>query len=257
MIMRKILFILGLLACTNSFAQRIQRSVIGSAGKVLTASTGKLSFTLGEAVAHKIQSAATLFALNQGFQQRINGGTALPVTGLLFTARREDARYVRLNWQTLQEINNKGFRIERRLDKEPTFTNRGWVSSATNDGNSTIEQQYQYADLNAYNGITYYRLRQEDRNGRFAYSLVRTVSGSANASKQLQVWPIPSNGLVNVRVNELEQADALLLYDPGGRLLQRFPIQANQVLQIRTNASGTYVVQLASDPNIRQLIIVQ
>lgn len=248
---------LWLLASTNSFAQRIQRSVIGAAGKVLTASNGKLSFTLGEAVAHKIQSAATLFALNQGFQQRINGGTALPVTGLLFNARRQDARYVQLNWQTLQEINNKGFRIERRLDNEPTFTDRGWVNSAHNDGNSTIEQQYQYADLNAYQGITYYRLRQEDRNGRFAYSLIRTVSGSGNASKQLQVWPVPSNGPVNVRVNGLERSDALLLYDPGGRLLQRYPLQANQVLQIHTNTSGTYLIRLASDPNIRQTFIVQ
>lgn len=255
--MKKALILLFVFTSTTSFAQRIHRSVIGSAGKVMSAANGKLSFTLGEAVAHKIQSPATLLALNQGFQQRLLTGTALPVTGLIFSASRTNATQVSLQWKTVQEIDNKGFYIERKNDNETSFTGIRWVNSATADGNSQTEQTYRFTDLNAHKGYAYYRLRQEDRNGRFAYSLIRTVAGTATDAVQLQVWPIPSSGPVQVRVAGLLQPDAYEVYDMNGRRVQQYAAIPNQTTTIRVAAKGMYVIRLAKAPDIKQTFIVQ
>lgn len=255
--MKKAVILLFIFTSTSSFAQRIQRSVIGAAGKVMSAANGKLSFTLGETIAHKIQSPVTLFALNQGFQQRLLSGTALPVTGLIFSASRTNATQVSLQWKTVQEIDNKGFYIERKNDNETSFTAIRWVNSATVDGNSPTEQTYQFIDLNAHKGYTYYRLRQEDRNGRFAYSLIRTVAAAAADAVQLEVWPIPSSGPVQVRVAGLSAPDEYQVYDLNGRRIQQYPAIPNQTTTIRVAAKGMYVIRLAKAPDIKQTFIVQ
>ena len=120
----------------NTEAQSIQRSVIGSAGKVTTGGAYKLSYTVGEVITKKVSAGG--LTINQGFQQNKLGG-ALPITGLEFYAKRLNNTTVQLDWKTLQEINNKGFHIERKKENENSFAPVGFVASNANGGNDYYE----------------------------------------------------------------------------------------------------------------------
>ncbi len=73
-----------------------------------------------------------------------------------------------LEWKTATESNNKGFEIQRELDK-------GWesVDFIQGAGTSTEVRVYQYSDsyeFKSYKGDIKYRLKQVDFNGSSDYS---------------------------------------------------------------------------------------
>ncbi|GAA3976408.1 T9SS type A sorting domain-containing protein [Hymenobacter antarcticus] len=103
-----------------------------------------------------------------------NAANPLPVTLLDFAARAEGSATVRLNWATAQELNNLGFVVERSLDAR-SFSAIGTVAGA---GTSSTRHDYQLLDAKLPGGVTllYYRLRQNDLNGSFSFSPVRSVA---------------------------------------------------------------------------------
>ncbi|MDO7877798.1 FG-GAP-like repeat-containing protein [Hymenobacter sp. ASUV-10] len=108
-----------------------------------------------------------------------NTANPLPVTLLDFTAQAEGPAAARLRWATAQELNNAGFVVERSPDGR-TFAAIGTVAGA---GTSTTRHDYTLLDDQLPGGATllYYRLRQTDLNGDFAYSPVRPVAFAAAA----------------------------------------------------------------------------
>ena len=101
--------------------------------------------------------------------------SVLPVDFSIFTATAAGKTVV-LDWATSYEEDNAGFRVERSADGAH-FTDLGWVAArpAGRDGST-----YRFTDTDARVGTTYfYRLRQEDHDGAFAYSA--TVSARLRA----------------------------------------------------------------------------
>jgi Secretion system C-terminal sorting domain len=254
--MKKIFFITMILLLKSIVqAQSIQRSVIGSAGKTMSTSGFTLRSTVGEAIVAKASNAG--YKLNQGFQRGISTSGALPVTGLEFYTKRISNTQVQLDWKTLQEINNKGFHIERKKENENNFVDMGFVSSNANGGNSSFPLQYQKLDNNNFTGNTYYRLKQEDIDGRTAYSIVRVVKGDVNKQLTMQVWPVPAVGFFNVSVNGLSKSDLIQVIDMNGRMVKQFAIQNQTQQQVSGLPAGTYFVKLASDNTVGQKVNVQ
>lgn len=97
---------------------------------------------------------------------------ALPVTLTHFMVRRTATHTVQVNWQTQTEQNNQGFEVECRTEPESQFTLKGFVRSKAANGNSTLPLDYVFTDANAYTGISYYRLKQLDLDGRAHYSVL-------------------------------------------------------------------------------------
>jgi hypothetical protein len=151
---------------------------VDNAGTTFIAGNAMIEFTVGEAASITLNSANNM--LTQGILQPYSIGGTLPITGLEFYAKRLNSTTVQLDWKTLQEINNKGFSIERKKENENNFAAMGFVNSNANGGNSSFPLQYQKLDNNNFTGNTYYRLKQEDFDGRSTYSVVRIVKGDAN-----------------------------------------------------------------------------
>lgn len=236
-------------------AQTIQRSVIGSAGTVKSNASYKLCSTAGEAITKKVSVPG--LTINQGFQQNKIAGTTLAVSGLDFTAIRLNKNEVQLTWKTLQEINNKGFYVERRKENESNYAAVGFVASNTTDGNSSFPLSYTKTDANNFSGNTYYRLKQEDKDGHSTYSVIRVIKGDVNQQLTMQVWPVPSTGPVNVMVNGLGKPGTLQVFDVNGRLLKQQAIQNNLQVQLTNLAPGTYILTLAENKDVVQKIIIQ
>lgn len=140
---------------------------------------------------------------------------ALSVTGLELKGERISNTLVQLKWKTLSEYNNKGFDIERAYStNNNNFVFDGFVVS---NGNSKGESHYQQKDLNDYNGITYYRLKQTNIDGKFVYSNVISVKGYLEPAA-LKIYPNPGNssnvifsvsGIINAEKASISITDAM------------------------------------------------
>lgn len=185
-----------------------------------------------------------------------NPMVGLPVTGLQFSAKRINKDKVQLNWSTIQEINNKGFTIERKKENEPDYSNEGFVNSSAFNGNSIMPLSYSKMDDNNFSGTTLYRLKQQDIDGRFTYSVIRVVNGEINNTVTLKVWPIPSQGEPNIIIQGTAKG-LVQVFDMSGKLVQQMIVTENTQQALKKLMRGNYIIRLAGQINVQQKIIVQ
>jgi len=181
----------------------------------------------------------------------------LPITGLELYAKRISNTQVELDWKTIQEINNHGFHIERKKENENSFADMGFVPSNASGGNSSFPLQYQKLDNNNFTGNTYYRLKQEDIDGRSTYSVVRVVKGDESKRLTMQVWPVPAVNFFNVSVSGIDKPDAVQVFDMNGRMIKSFVITNQSQQQVYGLPAGAYYIKLGSDKTVGQKVIVQ
>lgn len=111
--------------------------------------------------------------------------TPLPMTLLSFTAAAIE-KQVALKWCTASEKNNDYFTIERSTNGV-TFTELAQIKAA---GNSSVLLNYRAMDEHPFTGISYYRLKQTDYDGRFSYSLVAPVEFKQNTPMDFKAYAI-------------------------------------------------------------------
>ncbi len=227
---------------------------IDNAGTSFSKNNAMIEFTVGEFASITLQNNSGF--LTQGILQPTNILQGpLPVLGLEFNAKRISNNKVQLDWKTAQEIDNKGFYVERKKESEINFTQLHFVKSAAPNGNSSLPLNYSHIDTNSFGGKTYYRLKQEDFDGKFMYSTVRLVNGNNGKIISMKAWPIPSAGPVNISAEGIEK-DVLLVFDNNGRLMKQQTITAQTPVQLTRLTPGTYIVKLGSQKELYQKIIV-
>ncbi|HSH65115.1 MAG TPA: T9SS type A sorting domain-containing protein, partial [Bacteroidia bacterium] len=137
------------------------------------------------------------------------GGTnPLPVELVSFTATPENDQ-VNLDWITMSELNNDYFTVEKSTDGN-SFTE---IARITGAGNSKLETNYHTVDSKPVKGLNYYRLKQTDFDGEFAYSTIITVNLGSNAELSINAYPNPAiykDIYVNVNGTEGEQVKIAL-----------------------------------------------
>ena len=170
----------------------------------------------------------------------------IPVEWASFTATAE-GQQAQLRWQTANEENNAGFDIERRAEYEENFRPVAWVdaTSVARDINN-----YSYNDEGLKPGTTYYyRLRQVDYSGDYAYSEIRSVKIEGQAP-QWDFYPNPTSDQVQLQLwNVTEDATVTVVNTQGQRVLQLSNISSGtQVLDLSGQPNGGYWIQLKTGP---------
>ncbi len=122
----------------------------------------------------------------------VNSCIILPVELTSFDARLLPNESVELLWTTASEYNNDYFLLERSLDA----VNFEVFAKQQGNGNSTTELNYIEFDLRPFEGTTYYRLKQVDKNGDFNYSATRSINLKTNTF--VSVYPNPTDGKLNL-----------------------------------------------------------
>ncbi|MBK9542146.1 MAG: T9SS type A sorting domain-containing protein [Bacteroidetes bacterium] len=103
-------------------------------------------------------------------------GSPLPIELMTFAAHAVE-KGCELEWVTATEINNDFFTLERSQDGK-SFEEIGKVKGA---GNSSQILNYNFTDEHPNSGVSYYRLKQTDYDGQYAYSdLVPFMSGKTS-----------------------------------------------------------------------------
>ncbi len=124
-----------------------------------------------------------------------NSDNPLPVTLVSFTATPTPQGAALLHWVTASEKNNKGFGIERQLGSNDAWQQVGYAAAAVTPNGNT----YNFTDKSLitapFSAQAYYRLRQEDLDGKVSYSPVAVISRQAGVtSTELQLSPVPVDG---------------------------------------------------------------
>lgn len=175
--------------------------------------------------------------------------STLPIELLNFNAVMKHKK-VEITWSTASEKNNAYFTIERSRDAIDFeyFLN---VNAA---GNTTSVTNYEDIDHEPYDGISYYRLKQTDTNGKFSYSNTVAVNYDLKDDEVIHIFPNPSTGKINLVINgqENKQVSIAIIDAAGKELYQSFSrISENkQVITIDMESrlsAGTYIVVVNSN----------
>lgn len=139
----------------------------------------------------------------------------MPVEMVFFNANMENGK-VELTWQTASELDNEGFEVQKSSNGT-SFNDLGFVNSTR----STGLKDYRYVDNNPISGTNYYRLKQMDYNGDFAYSDIVSVKNQ-NTVSPISIYPNPiaANELVNVFVDSQNASNAKVsVYSISGAVI--------------------------------------
>ncbi len=143
--------------------------------------------------------------------------TLLPVRLINFEAKANGNDVV-LNWATASEKNNSHFVVERSTDG----VNFNEVTTVSGKGTTNAITKYKALDKDAFgiNTDLYYRLKQVDLNGSFAYSGVVLVSNDAKVEFNVNVQPNPfAQQVALTLVNAYEGEMLIEVVDAVGKLV--------------------------------------
>ena len=163
----------------------------------------------------------------------------LPLQLQRFTADKQSANAVLLQWQVANEIQFSHYDIEKSIDGR-SFNSIGNVAA---NGNGAIVKNYQLVDDKANNSIQYYRIKMVNLNGSFSYSSILRIN--QQNSGLITIFPNPVSTICTLQGmdNSLINTNAQII-DAQGRALRNIVIKGqSQQINLSGIAAGIYVVR--------------
>jgi Secretion system C-terminal sorting domain len=119
----------------------------------------------------------------------------LPLILKNFTAKNYNGQ-IKLNWETINEVNVRYFEIQRSEDSKK-FEEIGTV----NPNNNSEKSNYDFLDSKAANTqIIYYRLKMVDFDGKINFSKVEAIK--INKNNTITISPNPVNNIMSINLNQ-------------------------------------------------------
>jgi hypothetical protein len=175
----------------------------------------------------------------------------LPLSWLSFDVKEVNKTAV-LNWQTASEINTQGFEIQRSSNAN-IFEKIGELNS---NNNKPETNNYQFIDQNMSIGLSYYRIKQLDLDGKFSYSPIRQVINESISNLTIEYNGSPEPILVNQMESGLLQ-----LFNSNGELSAQYNLKLGEklILEKHLNA-GLYLAILSKNGKLitsKKVLIVK
>lgn len=187
----------------------------------------------------------------------------LPVELVNFAANT-DGKDVFLKWSTANELNNRGFDIERSVDGNH-FEYIGFVQG---NGTSSSLNNYTSIDKEAFSStasnIIFYRLKQLDRNGKASYSNIVEVSTSKVESQSISAYPNPFNTSVQLTLfTASTQPIDIYIMDIQGRSIMNINRTSTKGLnkvtidEVGSLNTGIYFMQVRTGNEIQTIKLMK
>lgn len=168
----------------------------------------------------------------------LTDAVSLPLKWGELSGMRQGAS-VKIKWSTSQESNISHFYVERSMDGVHWITAIASIPA----GKKTIAHtDYEQIDLPGYTGQLYYRIREVDLNGTYAFSKVITVSAE-NQTTIISVSPNPARDNFIIEGASGATIAQVELRDMRGALIKTW--HGNQAhFSLHQLSSGIYYVQI-------------
>ena len=164
----------------------------------------------------------------------------LPVTLLYFKGNPINNSSNLLEWSTTSEINNDYFTLEHSINAYD-FSPIGTILGA---GNSNTQLFYQLIDDAPSTGANYYRLKQTDFNGDYAYSGIVAIN---NNTSDINIYT--SNNSLIIESNETLINGSIRIYDVTGRIIIESKVNASTKINLSQLRSAVYIYRFISINN--------
>lgn len=165
----------------------------------------------------------------------------LPVDFLTISAELNSDRTVDVNWSSETELNNDYYVVERRNDTT-SWDSLGTINGA---GNSYQPLFYNFIDLNALRGVSYYRVKQVDFDGKYTYSPIASVSME---TKEITIYPNPSNGVFILNYSNNSKLDTrYFVYNSLGESILESTVpkgKNSSIIDLSNYPKGVYIVDI-------------
>jgi hypothetical protein len=198
----------------------------------------------------------TLIIANKKF---LGSLAAVPVEFYEFKVSRkgEDAAYI--YWSTATELNNEKFLVERSTDGITYKT----IATVAGAGNSVSVQNYTMLDPSLEPRTYYYRIKQVDFDGKYSYSVVRILNLNSNLVAQPEIYPVPFNGDLKVKMElDTESETELKILDLNGKTVLRKLFEGTKgtnIFNLNTTqlTYGVYFLEVSNGGNVYSEKIVK
>jgi hypothetical protein len=154
-----------------------------------------------------------------------------------------------LEWTTATELNNDYFTIEKSIDA----TNFTIVGTKKGAGSSARIIDYSTVDEHP-DELTYYRLKQNDNDGKYTYSNIILIKRPALSITNF--YPNPTSGDFNINLSSAEDAHVKInVIDISGRELISKYVSidkgANTInIDVSGLSKGSYFVRVMTNSEI-------
>lgn len=176
---------------------------------------------------------------------------ALPVTFEGFIARKNADESLQLLWNVGEEDNVKRYVVESSKDGL-NFTTAGYVTAT---GKSIYSLAYPKLAQ-----TTYFRIKNEDFDGRSKYSPVIKVYQKEQMNGQIQLYPMPATDMVTVQHKEAISKGTINLYNSNGKMLQQvivIPHSFQTQISLDQLAKGMYLVSYYDGQSVSSAKLVK
>lgn len=175
----------------------------------------------------------------------------LPIELLAFTATYENYSVI-LEWATASQKNNSFFTVERSKDG----VNFEEVEKINGAGTVSYVVDYLAYDKKPYQGISYYRLKQTDLDGRFTYSSIVSVNVTDDAVGNLVLMQNPVDDQLQFSfISNFKGSSIMYVYDMAGRQIHSQTLQTNEGynsndIDVSSLPKGLYYITIINDRKV-------
>ena len=217
--------------------------------------TGRTLGALGRQYGTNVSSARTTLTTTKGWTisgDAASGSTcsfALPVTMVEFTGKLQ-GNTVLLEWLTANELNNRGFYVERSTDGR-RWTDIGFVAG---QGTATEKHPYAFVDDHPLSASQFYRLRQTDFDGTENLSTIVRVALPKVGDVRIYPNPVSDGSVTLILPESAGEAVQVKLLSMTGQVLRDVLLtEGTNTLDVRELPAGVYLLQVGE--GIERLVI--
>lgn len=202
-------------------------------------------------------SNATVNSAMAGTTERLGEHDAnilLPVTLTTFTAKSM-AQHVELNWATASEEDNDYFSVEHSTNGRDFVE----IDQILGAGTTFAAQSYSFIHKDAPKGMNYYRLRQVDFDGVFAFSSTQVVE--LDGTGEVSVRPTLADTQVTISFEEeVGQNTNVEIINLNGQVVKTALLSSGaNLLEINVNdlTRGYYFIRLNNGATAQNLKFIK
>lgn len=150
----------------------------------------------------------------------------------------------RLQWFTADEENTNYFEIQKSTDA------KNWLAVGNTPAQGGGDNSYQFTDKTPFAGVNYYRLKMIDKDGKFSFSPIKSITFQTGVS--VNISPNPAHSIVSIEFgkDQLSTVDISVMDITGKIIFKTNTNTKAYTLNVSQWSKGLYIIQIKNGGSI-------